>query len=338
MHSYKHHLGDYAKDTGHLSMLEHGAYRLLMDRCYGRELPLPKDRADVYRLAGARSRDEKKAVDAVLGEFFTEEPDGWHQKRIDEEIAAYRELSAKASESAKRRWCPPDAESMPRHADGTGSGSAKAMPTHMPTHSDGNAEAMLAISHKPLAKKNPETTPAVSTGETSAKRRPPAGAVHAEAGQANPAPDPGPRPIAAGLSIDALRTTPGVGTDQHAASGALWAVLAANSCKGTASHPAVIEMARAGVTVDELRRAIAEARKSTDGQLNPAYLAAIVERLRTDGAAPGKGRAGAWATDDSALEAKAKELGLWPTKAGSYHELRVLVRARLDKQAAETVR
>ena len=28
---YEHHLGDYAKDTGHLSMLEHGAYRIQLD-------------------------------------------------------------------------------------------------------------------------------------------------------------------------------------------------------------------------------------------------------------------------------------------------------------------
>jgi uncharacterized protein YdaU (DUF1376 family) len=29
---YERHLGDYAKDAGHLSMLEHGAYSLLLDR------------------------------------------------------------------------------------------------------------------------------------------------------------------------------------------------------------------------------------------------------------------------------------------------------------------
>ncbi|HRK94940.1 MAG TPA: hypothetical protein PK694_01345, partial [Rhodospirillales bacterium] len=121
------------------------------------------------------------------------------------------------------------------------------------------------------------------------------------------------------------------------ASGALWAVLAANGCKGTAQHPSVIEMARAGVTVAELRAAIAEARKSNPGQLTPPYLLAIVERLRTE-PAKGSGKGAAWTTDDSALEAKARELGMWPTKASSYHELRTLVRDRLVKQAAEAVR
>ena len=34
MNYYERHLGDYARDTGHLSMLEHGAYSLLLDRYY----------------------------------------------------------------------------------------------------------------------------------------------------------------------------------------------------------------------------------------------------------------------------------------------------------------
>ena len=34
MHFYKFHIGDYAKDTGHLTLLEHGVYRSLMDWSY----------------------------------------------------------------------------------------------------------------------------------------------------------------------------------------------------------------------------------------------------------------------------------------------------------------
>ena len=51
MNYYERHLGDYAKDAGHLSMLEHGAYSLLLDRYYTTEQPIPADQArwDVYR-------------------------------------------------------------------------------------------------------------------------------------------------------------------------------------------------------------------------------------------------------------------------------------------------
>ena len=31
---YPHYPGDYGRDTGHLSLIEHGAYRLLLDHCY----------------------------------------------------------------------------------------------------------------------------------------------------------------------------------------------------------------------------------------------------------------------------------------------------------------
>lgn len=89
MNYYERHLGDYARDTGHLSLLEHGVYTLLLDRYYASELPIPE--ADVYRVARARSKEERAAVDAVLSEFFTLEDGFYRQKRIDSEIERYLE-------------------------------------------------------------------------------------------------------------------------------------------------------------------------------------------------------------------------------------------------------
>lgn len=89
MNYYERHLGDYAKDTGHLSMLEHGAYTLLMDRYYGAELPISDE--DKYRQARARTDEERTAVDAVLKEFFTLRDGAWVKGRIDEEIARYQD-------------------------------------------------------------------------------------------------------------------------------------------------------------------------------------------------------------------------------------------------------
>ena len=42
---YERHLGDYARDTAHLTMVEHGAYTLLLDRYYATESPIPADQA-----------------------------------------------------------------------------------------------------------------------------------------------------------------------------------------------------------------------------------------------------------------------------------------------------
>jgi uncharacterized protein YdaU (DUF1376 family) len=82
---YERHLGDYAKDTAHLSMLEHGAYGLLMDRYYATEQGIPADQA--HRVARARSKEERAAVDAVLAEFFVLVNSTWTKNRIEEEIA-----------------------------------------------------------------------------------------------------------------------------------------------------------------------------------------------------------------------------------------------------------
>lgn len=84
MNYYQRHLGDYARDTAHLSMIEHGAYTMLLDRYYATEQGIPEDQA--YRVARARTREEKSAVSAVLAEFFTLEEGVWVQRRVREEI------------------------------------------------------------------------------------------------------------------------------------------------------------------------------------------------------------------------------------------------------------
>ena len=53
MNYYKRHIGDYAAATRHLSMLEHGAYTMLLDVYYTSEQPLPADPKKAARKAGA---------------------------------------------------------------------------------------------------------------------------------------------------------------------------------------------------------------------------------------------------------------------------------------------
>lgn len=98
MNYYDRHLGDYARDTGHLSMLEHGAYNLLLDRYYATEAPIPA--AQVYRIARATSKQERAAVDAVLAEFFRLVDGSWINRRADEEVERFK---ASEPERAARR-------------------------------------------------------------------------------------------------------------------------------------------------------------------------------------------------------------------------------------------
>src|SRR5690606_38329787 len=102
MNYYDRHLGDYARDTGHLSLLEHGVYNLLLDRYCITDAGIPADQ--VYRVARARTEDERAAVDAVLSEFFDLTDGVWINSRCEQELELYRENRAKAKASARARW------------------------------------------------------------------------------------------------------------------------------------------------------------------------------------------------------------------------------------------
>src|SRR5574338_700586 len=96
MNHYPHHIGDFGKKTKGLSMTERGGYRDMLDWYYSHEKALPLERREIYRLALAATPAERKAVDYVLGKYFVEQVDGWHNKRADEEIAAYHKRAKQA--------------------------------------------------------------------------------------------------------------------------------------------------------------------------------------------------------------------------------------------------
>jgi uncharacterized protein YdaU (DUF1376 family) len=122
---FEHHIGDYAAATGHLSYVEDAAYSRLLRIYYRDERPLPSDLKVVQRMAGARTREEREAVETVLGEFFFLVDGAWHNKRADEEIAKVEEKRAKARRSAEARWNPRE-EGCDRNAF--------AMRTHSPSN------------------------------------------------------------------------------------------------------------------------------------------------------------------------------------------------------------
>ena len=107
---YKRHLGDYAKDAGHLSMLEHGAYTLLLDRYYTTEKPLPT-RSEAHRVCRARSSSERAAVDAVLDEFFVSDGEAFLNRRCEEEIAKAAHQRTVNQELGKRGGRPKKTDS-----------------------------------------------------------------------------------------------------------------------------------------------------------------------------------------------------------------------------------
>ena len=88
MHYYKRNIGDYHRKAGRLSMLEHGAYTLLIDACYDREKFPTKEQALVWCLA--RTVEEIAAVNFVLTTFFEVDEHGKYiQNHIVEDLNTY---------------------------------------------------------------------------------------------------------------------------------------------------------------------------------------------------------------------------------------------------------
>lgn len=101
MHYYKRNIGDYHKKAGRLSMLEHGAYTLLLDACYDRErFPTLEEALD---WAWARSDEEEAAVKFVLKKFFTEIDGVYVQNHIQEELNSYKAKAETNARIAKER-------------------------------------------------------------------------------------------------------------------------------------------------------------------------------------------------------------------------------------------
>lgn len=118
---YRRFPGDYAKDTGHLTLAEHGIYALLLDHLYGTEKPIASVEHAMRICKVGRSFKpirksfEQRLVESVLSEFFAKTPDGYIHKRVEEEIRYVSSKSCAAREAAKARWNK-DADALPTHS------------------------------------------------------------------------------------------------------------------------------------------------------------------------------------------------------------------------------
>lgn len=164
MNYYEHHLGDYMRDTAHLSILEDGVYRRLLDAYYAREAPLPTDLRECCKLARAVSKPERDAVGYVLREFFSLSDDGYRQSRADREIARFQAKQAKAKSSANARWSHAS-RTTERNANASeidanahanaSSNNANALPTQSERNANGMHRAPVPSNQTPNPKEKP---------------------------------------------------------------------------------------------------------------------------------------------------------------------------------------
>lgn len=124
MHYYTHNIGDYRRDTSHLTLLEHGVYRQVLDQYYLNEKPIDVDTTKLERILNIKTEEEKNALANVLQDFFIKTETHYVHKRCDIAIDEYQDKSTKASKAAKIRW--------------------------EKDKSNSNADAVLTNNHKPI--------------------------------------------------------------------------------------------------------------------------------------------------------------------------------------------
>ena len=138
MNYYRHYLGDYQRDTADLSLIEHGAYRLLLDACYATEGPLPADYTSLYRVTRAMDSAEKAAVRRMADRFFPVRNDGLrHNDRADREIPQAQKRIETAQANGKNGGRKPKRKP---------SGLPKTEPNGNPAGSDSGAQRVYSPS------------------------------------------------------------------------------------------------------------------------------------------------------------------------------------------------
>lgn len=92
MNFFKLYIGDYLRDTGTLTLAEHGAYQLMLLEHYASEQPLPVGR-ELYRLLRADSKAERDAIDVVTARFWERTDEGLINRRALKEFGRAAEIS-----------------------------------------------------------------------------------------------------------------------------------------------------------------------------------------------------------------------------------------------------
>lgn len=142
MHYYQRNIGDYARDTGHLTVLEHGLYALMLDWYYLNERPITD--FDLLRI----SRGMVNEARTILSEYFKETEDGWVHSYADRIIAAYH---AKAETNRK-------------NGQSGGRPRATSNPEETQTVTTANPTVTLTSNQEPITKKEQKQKTGSPTG------------------------------------------------------------------------------------------------------------------------------------------------------------------------------
>lgn len=99
MNWYTHYIGDYLRDTMHLSWLEDLAYRRLLETYYATEKPIPTSVQQVFNICRTRSKEQEAAVTDVLRMFFIKTEKGYSHEKVEEILAKSKYVQQKRAKA-----------------------------------------------------------------------------------------------------------------------------------------------------------------------------------------------------------------------------------------------
>ncbi|AVH48668.1 YdaU family protein [Acinetobacter sp. SWBY1] len=157
MNYYQHHIGDFMRDTAHLSPVEECFYRRAIDWYYVNEKPLPLELNQVHRYLRANTKTDKQAVSTVLSDFFKKTASGFVHSRCELEIEKFRSKAEANRENGKLGGRPKKNNDLKNHHG-------------FSSVSDGLiSETQKNLNHKPLTNNQEPVTNINITADESAK-------------------------------------------------------------------------------------------------------------------------------------------------------------------------
>jgi len=104
MHYFQYNIKDYRADAFQLTLIQHGAYKQLIDQYYLNESPLSLDLEVLFYDLLIRGDDEKKAIVFILEKFFDKTEVGYVHKRCNTVIQKYKAKSDQSRNAVNTRW------------------------------------------------------------------------------------------------------------------------------------------------------------------------------------------------------------------------------------------
>lgn len=127
-------IDDYQRDTQHLTTLEHGAYRLLIDACWCRGGNLPNNDADLARICRLFPQ-EWQEIRPRIEPFFNTDNGEWTHNRVTRELKKARKCAEdkKLRTEETRRVLQQKRESVTDTVTDSVTGTVTGVPTPTPT-------------------------------------------------------------------------------------------------------------------------------------------------------------------------------------------------------------